>query len=236
MNWSGLFLHRTVKTIIIEDLTLQTDMLLLPLFPLEIVVFPREQLNLHIFEERYRQLILDCLGNPDLIFGIPFYRQGFAMQYGTLLKLDEVSEYHPNGSMDIKTIGLRPFELKRLVKTMPDKLYPGGYVIETYWEDEADLELRVKILARILDLYELMNITQVPDEFYTSFISFDVAHKVGLSKEQEYHLLKITAEPERQQYIIDHLDNMIPLVKEAEKMKRKVQLNGHFKHLLPPTL
>ncbi len=209
-------------------------MYMIPIFPLEIVVFPKEKLHLQIFEPRYKQLIIDCRDDPGLIFGIPYYSPGHNIRYGTLMRLTEISHTYPNGNMDIKTIGLRPFELKRLVKTMPDKLYSGGYIVETYWEEEGDNFLRLKILSHINDLYQLMNIEKIPTEFYGSFISFEVAHKVGLSKEQEYQLLQMISEEERQRFIIDHLERMIPTVKNAEEMRRKVQLNGHFKNIQPP--
>jgi len=81
-----------------------------------------------------------------------------------------------------------------------------------------------------------MNISKRPAALDQDFITFEIAHKVGFNKEQEYHFLQIISEEDRQAYMIHHLKKMIPMVKEAEEMRRKIQLNGHFKNILPPNL
>ena len=61
-------------------------------------------------------------------------------------------------------------------------------------------------------------------------------NKVAFNIDQEYDLLKIISETERQEYMIEHLVRMIPVIREAEEMRRKIQLNGHFKHIIPPKM
>lgn len=210
-------------------------MKLIPLFPLEIVVFPREKLNLHVFEPRYKQLIHDCKAEV-LIFGIPFYRKDHKLEYGTTVMLDKVFKTYSDGRMDVKTVGLVPFEVKRFSAVMKDKLYPGGYVEELFWEAEGDAHLYTEIEYRLKDLYGFMNIKKLPKELATMKISFDIAHKVGFNQEQEYRFLQIVGEVDRQRYMINHLDKLIPRVKEMEEMRKKIQMNGHFKNIIPPTL
>lgn len=210
-------------------------MMLIPLFPLEIVVFPYESLNLHIFEPRYRELIQDC-ERDDILFGIPYYRAGYPLKYGSIVSLESISNVYSDGKMDIKTKGVRPFEVKRYVKTYPNKSYPGGYVEELYWEDQADPELRILIRAQLEELYQYMNIPKRPESLHEDFITFQIAHKVGFNKDQEYAFLQMTTETERQEYMLQHLNKMIPMIKEAEEMRQKVQLNGHYKYITPPEL
>ncbi len=209
------------------------DLILLPMFPLEIVVYPYESLNLHIFEPRYRELIKDCL-KEKINFGIPFYRHGYPLKHGTIVSFVSVAKSYGDGKMDIKTKGVRPFELKRYVKKYPGKLYPGGYIEELYWEKDGKSELRSAIRNRIEELYTFMDIPKWPEVLDKDFITFEIAHKVGFNKDQEYAFLKIISEVDRQHYMLNHLDQMIPMVKEAEEMRKKVQLNGHFKNLIPP--
>ena len=83
-------------------------MQLYPLFPLELVVFPFEELNLHIFEPRYRQLINDC-EKHEALFGIPTFRKGQALDYGSLVKLVKIEKKYPDGRMDIRTKGVQTF-------------------------------------------------------------------------------------------------------------------------------
>ncbi len=210
-----------------------TEQKLIPLFPLQIVVFPREELNLHIFEPRYRQLILECK-QEDILFGIPYHSDDTELLYGCSVRLKEISKVYPDGKMDIKTVGIGPIEIIKYLKQYPNRLYPGGYVEELEWDADGEIELYERIKQQITDLYNFMNIKTLPEAFERSFITFEIAHKAGLSKEQEYELLQIPYEQERQLYLINHLEEMIPKVKAMEELRKKVQLNGHFKHIIPP--
>ena len=60
--------------------------------------------------------------------------------------------------------------------------------------------------------------------------SFELAHKLGLSLEQEYDMLQMPAEAERQEYMINHLERALPLIKEMENAKDRIRMNGHFQH------
>ena len=60
--------------------------------------------------------------------------------------------------------------------------------------------------------------------------SFELAHKVGLSLEQEYDMLQMVRESQRQSYMINHLKRALPLVSEMERAKEKIKMNGHFQH------
>ena len=104
----------------------------IPIFPLGIVVYPGEQLNLHIFEPKYKQLIGDCYstGKP---FGIPAVIDNKMAEMGTLVQVKEITKTYEDGRMDIKTEGLEVFKLLELILELPDKLYSGAIV--TYPEN-----------------------------------------------------------------------------------------------------
>ena len=74
----------------------------LALFPLQIVVFPGEAVNLHIFEPRYRELIKDCQ-EDGITFGIPTFQNGKVLDFGTEVELLSIEKRYPGGEMDIKT-------------------------------------------------------------------------------------------------------------------------------------
>lgn len=206
---------------------------LIPLFPLQLVVYPCEELNLHIFEPRYKQLIQDCL-DTEIEFGIPYYREGVPLEYGSKVKVLEVSKKYKDGRMDIKTKGSKAFSLKRYRKTYPDKLYPGGYVEELFLDIQGDPLKRTEIRKLLSELYGFMNITSPPKALQEEFVTFEIAHKVGFNKDQEYDFLQIIGELERQTYIIEHLIKMNPVIRNAEEMRKKIQMNGHFKNIQPP--
>src|SRR4051812_43582452 len=99
----------------------------IPVFPLGIVVYPGENVNLHIFEPRYKQLINECHaeGKP---FGIPTVIDNKLNDIGTLVKITELVKMYDNGEMDIRTQGVRVFRILEMIKSVPDKLFGGAIV------------------------------------------------------------------------------------------------------------
>lgn len=80
----------------------------IPIFPLGIVVYPGEELNLHIFEPRYKQLIRECYADAKP-FGIPAVIDDKLNEMGTLVRITEITTVHEDGRMDIRTRGERVF-------------------------------------------------------------------------------------------------------------------------------
>ena len=92
----------------------------IPIFPLGIVVYPGEHLNLHIFEPRYRQLIKDSFENKKP-FGIPAVIKNKLSEMGTLVQVMEISKLYDDGKMDIKTLGMDVFTILEIVNELPEK-------------------------------------------------------------------------------------------------------------------
>lgn len=202
----------------------------IPLFPLSIVVYPGEQLNLHIFEPRYRQLIREC-HEQKKPFGIPAVIGNRLQDFGSLVRITEITTLHDNGKMDIKTRGEKVFRILEVIKDIPDKLYSGAIVNYPPNQEQGNDELMKKILAGVRDLHQLLKITKdfgKPDEDITSY---DIAHHVGMSLEEEYELLVLLEERQRQEYLKRHLAKAIPMAAGIEQLKEKIKLNGHFKNL-----
>src|SRR4051812_16226188 len=168
----------------------------IPIFPLAIVVYPGEQLNLHIFEPRYKQLINECHKEKKL-FGIPSVIENQMQDFGTLVKITEISKIHDNGEMDIKTEGDQVFRVLEVIKEVPDKLYSGAIVNYPANNSQGSSELMRRIVNSIRELYKLL---KVKKEFVKKDIelnSYDVAHHVGLSLQEEYELLGLMFESQR---------------------------------------
>lgn len=202
----------------------------IPIFPLATAVFPGEQLNLHIFEPRYKQLIQDC-HREGKAFGIPTVLSNKGLELGTLVKIVEIVKLYDNGEMDIKTQGLEVFRVLEVIKTLPDKLYMGAIVNYPDNNLNGNSDAMKKIVTAIREMHKILNISKdfkKPDE---SLNSYDVAHHIGLSLEEEYELLGLFYEVQRQEYIKRHLSKATPILKEAETLKEKIKLNGHFKNL-----
>ena len=203
----------------------------IPVFPLGIVVYPGESLNLHIFEPRYKQLVNECFteGKP---FGIPTIIDNKLNEMGTLVRVTEMVKVYDNGEMDIRTRGLRVFRVLELIKSVPDKLYSGAIVnYPDNIEGPGKPELMGKVVKTIRELHRLLEIKKDFLKSDDELVSYDIAHHAGMSLEEEYELLALLREEQRQEYLKRHLAKVLPVIAEMETLKEKVKLNGHFKNL-----
>ncbi|GAB3539793.1 LON peptidase substrate-binding domain-containing protein [Spirosoma fluminis] len=202
----------------------------LPLFPLNLIVYPGEDLNLHIFEPRYRQLITECL-DEERTFGIPAFINNKLPGYGTEMHVTTLHKRYEDGRMDIKTKGISVFRLVNFENPVSGKLYAGGEV-ELVEPGDSYSAHASALTERLERLYKLLQIETDYKPSVKNF-SYRVAHKVGLSMEQEYELLTIETEAERQLFLIQHLNNVLPVVSDMERTKQRIRMNGHFKNLDP---
>ena len=202
----------------------------IPIFPLAIVVYPGEQLNLHIFEPRYRQLINECFAATKP-FGIPSVIDDKINEMGTLVQVKEISQVYEDGKMDIKTEGLQVFRMLEAIHELPDKLYSGAIVNYPDNDERGNRKLMNGIVKGIKELHKLLNIDKKFAKPDNEIWSYDVAHHAGMSLQEEYELLELLHESQRQEYLKRHLTKVIPVLAEMEMLKEKVKLNGHFKNL-----
>ena len=202
----------------------------IPIFPLSIVVYPGENLNLHIFEPRYKQLIQEC-HTEKKSFGIPPIFENRLQEFGTLIAIKEISKVHDNGEMDIKTIGTEVFRILEVIKSVPDKLYSGAIVNYPENKEKGSPEILRKVVTGIRELHKILKISKEFGKNEKEMKSYDLAHLAGLSQEEEYELLCLMEERQRLEYLKRHLTKVIPLMGEMEHLKEKIKLNGHFKNL-----
>jgi Lon protease-like protein len=202
----------------------------IPLFPLDIVVYPGENLNLHIFEPRYKQLINECF-TEKRPFGIPTVLKNGIGEIGTLVEVTEIVETYEDGKMDIRTTGLKVFRILEVIKSIPEKLYSGAIVNYPVNEERRNRELLRKVVTGLRELHDVLKLTKdfkKPDD---QLLSYDVAHHAALSLEEEYELLGLLREDQRLEYLKRHLVKVLPMVNEMETLKERVKMNGHFREL-----
>ena len=205
---------------------------ILPAFPLSLIAFPGEELNLHIFEPRYKQLIHECDKTGKTFTILPFY-DGKKVKFATEMKLLEIARTYGDGKMDVRTKGIGLVKVVDFYDRHPNKLYPGIEVIKLEWDDSSDIILNTKLLQQISILYATMNISNVkilpPEKFRT----YQIAHKVGFNVDQELHFLSLKKEVDRQLFMYDHLKKLLPVVEEMETLRKRAEMNGHFKNVIP---
>lgn len=202
----------------------------IPIFPLGIVVYPGEDLNLHIFEPRYKQLISHCEAAKKP-FGIPAVIDNKVNEMGTLVEITEITKVYDNGEMDIKTKGLKVFRILEVVKEIPDKLFSGAIVNYPHNTHRGNRELMQKVINGIRQLHTILKVSKTFKKPDDELWSYEVAHHAGLSLKEEYELLELMHELQREEYLKQHLMKVLPVMKEMESLKDRIKLNGHFKNL-----
>ena len=207
---------------------------MLPLFPLQIVVFPGEDINLHIFEPRYRQLVKDCMSNGEP-FGIPPFINDEIMDVGTNMTVKVIDKEYDDGRMDIKCQSDGLFEVTEYFNPYPGKKYAGAETKKYSYNTEGDLSLSKEIVDKMRKAFDLLGVDRKikPPELFNTF---QVGHYLGFSLDQEYHLLTIPEEYDRQIVVLDQLDKILPNIKEMQSIKRKAKLNGEFQNIQPPEI
>lgn len=202
----------------------------IPVFPLGIVVYPGEELNLHIFEPKYKQLINDCFETKKP-FGIPTVIDGKIVEMGTVVIIKEISNRYDDGQLDIKTEGVQPFKILEFVKEIPEKLYGGAIVNYPQINNVGSPSLLRFILDGIRKLHLSLNVEKVFKNADEKLLSYDLAHHAGMNLQDEYYLLELELEIHRQEFLKRHIVKLLEVMKEMEALKLKIGLNGHFKNL-----
>lgn len=203
----------------------------LPLFPLNIVAFPGEAVNLHIFEPRYKDLVNDCLESGSN-FGIPAFVSN-KIDLGTEVEIIEVTKKYEDGRMDIKTHATHIFRVNEFWNPWRDKEYAGG-IIEylPVSKETKDMNLVLKFKELVSQLFVWLGEVNVPSISKINS-TFDIGHKIGFKPEEEYSLLEMETENERLEFAIAHLELLLPALERAQSAQDRIKQNGHFKHLDP---
>jgi uncharacterized protein len=200
------------------------------IFPLNIVAYPTEQINLHIFEPRYKQLITDCLA-ANKNFVLPVVIGNEIQEVATELSIIKVVNKYEGGEMDIICKGIQTVRVLEVVKDIPDKLYYGAIIAAIDKTEKNSISKQQQVVAELRKLHQLLDVNKdykKPDE---ELISFDMAHHVGFSLQQEYELLCLKNEAQRLEYLHQHLSNVILTLDEREKAIGRIMLNGQFRNL-----
>jgi Lon protease-like protein len=198
---------------------------LLPLFPLQVVVFPRTHLPLHIFEERYKEMVGEAIRDKSE-FGIVLAKEEGILNAGCTVVVDKVLKSHPDGRMDILTRGIRRFEIVMLNQ---EKSYLRGEV--AYFDDDEPGPAPAEVQIEALRLYRSWmefeeqgpaNEAALDD----AQLSFQLAQ--GIEDLDFLHfLLRTRSEPLRLKKLAEFLSDYVPRQRLTASMKKLAPLNGH---------
>ncbi len=203
----------------------------LPLFPLDLVLYPDEELPLHIFEERYKELTQYCLDH-DVPFGVVRTADDDLAPVGTTARIQDIVNRYADGRLDLLAQGEERF---RLQEVYDEKSYYTADV--TIVEDDpepVDLDLKERAITQHMKLLELAGRTVRPDLYdNVEKLSFVLAQNAALEEKQKQEVLERTSEADRIQYLINHFEKLIPRIEQQSDVQRRIRSNGHFKDFPP---
>jgi len=133
---------------------------LLPLFPLQVVVFPRTRLPLHIFEERYKLMVGEAI-RDGCEFGIVLAGEQGIANAGCSVAVEKVLDRYPDGRMDILTRGLRRFEIVSLDEEL-DYLRAEVHYFDDEDQAQPEPEIRKQVLRHFRSLKQLGSARPAP--------------------------------------------------------------------------
>ena len=209
--------------------------LLLPLFPLSIVLLPQEILPLHIFEERYKEMVGECLrareaGTGNQEFGILQVENDKAYTIGCTARIVNVIRRYDDGRMDILTMGSRRFEV---LLTNEEKSYLRGAVdffdddLGADTPDESESRRAIQLFRETLQ--QLRHVEEIPVHLPAPYrhLSFRIAGSLPLDPAHKQQLLICRNETDRLRRITDSMEKLLAQATRAEQVQKKVGGNGH---------
>ena len=196
---------------------------LLPLFPLDVVLFPGTPLPLHIFEPRYKEMIGECLAQHRTFGVVRAVEQGLA-EVGCTAEIVTVVKEYPDGRLDLVTEGRQRFELLRVNE---ERSFLQAEVLmiddEPGTPDQAEAARAVELHSELLAIAGAK--PNLPVEL--SVLSFHLAGSVPLDLDFKQRLLSLRSEPERLTLFISYLETIIPNLRRAASAREKAAGNGH---------
>lgn len=198
----------------------------IPLFPLDVVLFPGAPLPLHIFEARYKEMIRECLREKSE-FGIVRARQDSLATVGCTAGIMAVTRRYPDGRMDILCRGERRFTIESLhddrsffqaqIKILPDE------------SPSSTRRDREQCVALHLEMMELSgeDVRQFPPVDLDRPIAFLLASMLPADLEFKQELLHLDSDGKRTELLIAFYETVLPQLRLGSMSGKTVQRNRH---------
>jgi Lon protease-like protein len=193
------------------------------LFPLQIVLLPTEQVPLHIFEERYKELIGECLAD-DSDFGLVYADDEGVRDVGTRARVEQVVTRFPDGRLNVLVRGGDRFRLEELT---PGRSFHTGLVSPLDDEDDpAGTEGVERALRAFEQLREATESDLEAPAADAPFLSFELAGRVDLPADEKLALLAEVSERSRVELVAELLESALVRVERARAAAERASTNG----------
>ena len=205
---------------------------IIPLFPLGLVLLPHELLPLHIFEERYKSMVGDCLAE-EREFGIVYFDAADIQSVGCTARILKVLERYDDGRLDILTRGQSRFLLKEMFER---KAYMEARV--SFFDDEVQADMDtcrnlaargIKLLKKLAESRETQAEIGAAEEMDVKSVSFQIAGCEGFSHEEKQRFLEMTSTRERLEKSVASLEKIIERMKLTVEVQKIIGGNGNLK-------
>lgn len=197
---------------------------LLPLFPLDVVLFPGTPLPLHIFEPRYKEMIGECLAERRN-FGVVRAVGEDLADVGCTAEIITVVKEYPDGRLDLVTEGRMRFEV---VRVNEERSFLQAEVLMISDEPgTAAPEDSSRAIQLHSELLGIAGATQDLSAADPSVLSFYLAGSLPIDLDFKQRLLALRSEPERLLLLISYLETIIPNLRRAATARERAGGNGH---------
>lgn len=198
----------------------------IPLFPLEVVLFPRAALPLHIFEPRYKKMIGLCM-SQSREFGVIFAKESRIASVGCTAEIVQKLKDYDDGRMDILTEGRAVFQLNELLDV---KEYSEAIV--EYLEDEPT-EKDAREESQVLELFQQCH-AAIFGQSWTSDVepsegslAYRIAALLPLAVEEKQGLLEMRDENRRYNFLFNRMTQLLPQLLRRQRVRKSAAGNGH---------
>lgn len=199
---------------------------LLPLFPLDVVLLPGTPLPLHVFEERYKEMVSECLDQKKP-FGVVRAKENEGVaEIGCTAEIVAVTKQYEDGRMDIVTQGIERFQIVEIVQ---ERSFLQAEVL--FFQDQPE-HASPEQIARAVELHnEILELAgaepQAATEEQEPQLSYHLAGALPLDLDFKQSLLGTKSEAERLQAVIGYLEAILPNLRRALHVRKKAGGNGH---------
>ncbi len=203
----------------------------IPLFPLGLVLLPDMRLPLHIFEDRYKQMIADCLAG-DRPFGIVLFDGQSIRPVGCMARITEIIKRYDDGRMDILTRGGERFVIRELIE---NRAYMEARVsffddAETVSSDDnldGAIETAMQLLKEMADVDVGFDPSDFGGRISPKQLSFAIAALEGFAPAERQGVLEMTSPSERLKKCAQALSRIVARNRLTREIRKLIGGNGH---------
>lgn len=201
----------------------------IPLFPLNVVLMPGSPMPLHIFEDRYKQMVDECL-EDESEFGMVLADDSGTREVGCTARIVELVERYDDGRMLILVEGSRRFKLNNVLTGKPYYVGEVDYLQEDDPGEEIT-ELAEECVALLERVVEAATEGSVDIEIESPYrnLSFAIAGRIEFELETRQQILELPTEKERLEKVRELLSLAADRLEKERQARDKAQTNGHLR-------